>query len=750
MKNSNEEYSFDNLIKASFINENVLRVFVNEKTSFDFIEDNACKAVEATSKEEGSSLVVSTEDVSVVLKDSAISVEYKGKNIFADKYAFNIDKKKGISKEEEALLEAEGHLGTTLAASTYLISRTKEQSDVYYGLGDHAGFLNKRSYVYDNWNTDDPSPHNEQYRSLYKSAPYYICKNDNVVYGVFHDDTYKTTFDFGVEDTVNNTIKSDGGSLNFYIIFGDSIKDVTANYFALVGKMPLPARFMLGNQQSRWGYKCEKDILDVVSGYENSDIGLDVVFMDIDYMDNYKVFTVDGKKFPNVSDMLKKLKERGVRIVPIIDPGVKAEEGYSVYDEGIKEGHFARYNGEVYHNEVWPGDSVFPSFMSSTVRDFWKKQVRGLVDKGFAGVWNDMNEPASFKGPLPDDVKFFDENGNEYNHKEVHNVFGHFMARATYDGIKEQTNTRPYVITRAAYIGTQKYSTFWTGDNCSLWSHLQMSIPQILSMGLSGFVFSGVDVGGFGGAYCPPELLCRWIECAIFMPLCRNHAALGTRPQEPYRYSSEVQETYRKHVRLRYRLLPYLYDNFYKLEKNNLLPISPLSYHYESDKNTFEINDEFMVGDSVLVAPILNQGARARSVYLPDIFFDMKTQKIFKRGYHTVPANLDYVPVFVKRNSIIPTYIADTHVRDSYDTLEINIFGNVAEYTHYYDDGISFDYQSGKYNVYEFEYKRQILKLTITKLDAKSTYKKLIVHTKDKTETFDMPLNLSTVLFDLS
>jgi alpha-glucosidase len=369
------------------------------------------------------------------------------------------------------------------------------------------------------------------------------------------------------------------------------------------------------------------------------------------------------------------------------------EKGYFVTDK----------DGEVYVNAVWPGDSHFPDFGRKEVRDWWANNHKVLTDLGVGGIWNDMNEPASFHGELPADVVFYDED-RKTNHAEMHNVYGHLMSKSTYTGLKEQTGKRPFVITRACYAGSQKYTTVWTGDNQSLWHHLQMVIPQLCNLGMSGFTFCGTDIGGFG-ADTTPELLCRWIQAAMFSPLFRNHAAKGTKDQEPWRFSKEVADINRKYIELRYKFLPYIYDLFYKGETTGLPVMRPLVLHYPNDPEVRNLNSEFLAGESILVAPVLEQGATKRMVYLPEgTWYDYWTGEKFEgKQYILKDAPIDVCPIYIKGGSIIPTYEVVQYVGEKpYNKLELLVTPCAGEYTHFQDNGEDYAYKNGEYNLYRF------------------------------------------------
>ena len=424
----------------------------------------------------------------------------------------------------------------------------------------------------------------------------------------------------------------------------------------------------------------------------------------IDYMDGYRVFTWNEKDYGDPAGTIQELADEGFKAVCIIDPGVKLDPGYEKYDEGIAGDYFVKTpEGEVYVNAVWPGDSVYPDFGQPKVRKWWAENQKFLTDIGVAGVWNDMNEPASFHGELPSDVVFTDED-QKSTHAAMHNVYGHLMSKATYEGLKEQTGKRPFVITRACYAGSQKYTTVWTGDNQSLWSHLQMAVPQLCNLGLSGLAFAGTDVGGFG-ADCTAELLCRWVQVGAFSPLFRNHSSNGSIYQEPWQFGEKTVNIYRKFVELRYRLLPYLYDLFAECEKTGLPIMRPLVLHYEKDENTWNLNDEFLVGEHLLVAPVLEQGQTKKMVYLPEgIWYDFNTGKRYEgKQYYLVDAPLDTCPMFAKAGSMIPTYEVMQYVGEKpYDTLNMLVFPGEGTYVHYQDNGSDFAYQDDAYNEYAF------------------------------------------------
>ncbi|MBO5281949.1 MAG: DUF4968 domain-containing protein [Lachnospiraceae bacterium] len=610
-----------------------------------------------------------------------------------------------MSREALELLAGEGHEAAEQEGHLFDVLKCLKGDEHFYGLGDKTGFLDKRSYAYEMWNTDNPAPQVDSFKALYKSIPFFMALTGEQVYGIFLDNTYKSFFDMGQESRKYYSFGAAAGNLDYYYIAGDSLREVLARYTYLTGTCPLPQKWTLGYHQSRWGYVTQEDIEEIARGMRERDIPCDAIHFDIDYMQDYKVFTWNENRYHgDAAGYLQTLADRGFKPVVINDPGMKKEPGYGVYDEGVSNGYFARTpQGEVYINAVWPGEAAFPDFGNPEVRKWWGEKQKFLLDKGVRGIWNDMNEPASFNGPLPEDVVFTDEN-EEASHARMHNVYGHLMAEAAYRGLERLDGRRPFVITRACYAGSQKYTTCWTGDNHSIWAHLQMAIPQLCNLGLSGMPFAGTDVGGFGSD-TTAELLCRWVQVGCFSPLFRNHSAMGTRRQEPWQFGQETLEIYRKYVKLRYHWIPYFYDLFYEAEQTGAPVMRPLVFHYEKDETAATCNDEFLLGDRILAAPVVYPGMRKRMVYLPEgVWYDYWThEKLTGPVWIIRDAPLEVCPIYVKAGSVIPAMEPMSYVGEKEeDTLLLDVFPGEGRWDHYMDNGTDFAYREGEYNRYRF------------------------------------------------
>ncbi len=724
------------------VNAKIINVFVPFLSDEHFssaIDGDKSVKTDFSWERNGAQVTLRTEYVTAKIY-SNLKIDFfsaAGKTVCRD-YRGKMEKVLRMSDADAALMAQEGHkIERADFDKTINVVKSLDRDEILFGLGDKAGFIDKRGYEYVMWNTDTAAPHDEQMSSIYKSIPFYMSKKSNgEVYGIFFDNTYKSVFNMGKDSPDYMWYGVDGGNLDYYFIYGSSLADVVGSYTYLTGTTPLPQRWTLGYHQSRWGYVDEKDVRYIADNMRENGIPCDAIHLDIDYMERYKVFSINKERYHDPEKTVADLKENGFKAVTIVDPGVKVEKDYNIYEEGLERGYFAKdKNGLPYVNQVWPGDSLYPDFGSPEVRSWWSDHMSFYKELGISGIWNDMNEPASFRGELPQDVAFTNE-GRRTTHAEVHNIYGHNMSRATYEGLKAHTGKRPFVITRACYAGTQKYATAWTGDNRSIWSHLRLLIPQLCTLGLCGMSIVGTDIGGFM-LDTTPELLVRWVEAAVFSPLFRNHCNKGSRYQEPWRFGRETLDIYRKYVALHYAFIPYMYDLLFEGEKTGLAVMRPLALHYENDDKAARCNSQFLVGESVLCAPVIEQGATDRAVYLPKgEWYDYNTGKKIKGGRSVIAkAPLDTMPMYVKAGSILPNYESMQYVGEKpLDTLILDVYPGKGAYTHYQDNGEDFAYREGEYNEYEFTLSADgTLSGKLTHGGYGEKYKKIIVRCKGKT-----------------
>ena len=581
----------------------------------------------------------------------------------------------------------------------------------YYGLGDKAGPLDRRGRAFTMWNTDAYAwqGHTDP---LYKSIPFFIGLRQGTAYGVFFDNTHRSSFDFGKESEGQLSFGAEGGELDYYFIAGPQPARVLERYTALTGRTPLPPMWALGFQQSRYSYTPQARVREVASMLRKERIPADAIYLDIDYQDGYAPFTVDRKAFPDFVRMIADLRAQGLRTVLITDLHIKHDpgKGYAPFDSGLREDAFIRNpDGSLYIGPVWPGDSVFPDFTLRRVRDWWGGLYRDFVSMGAAGYWNDMNEPSVFRVPgntMSLDAVHRLDDGGKRDHRAIHNVYGMLNARATYEGLLElQPDQRPFVLTRAAYAGTQRYAATWTGDNTASWHHLAQSTPNLLSLGLSGYAMAGDDIGGFIGSP-PPDLLTRWFQLGAFNPVFRNHAATDTRPHEAWVDGPAHEALRRQAIEQRYRLMPYLYTAAEENARTGLPIMRPVFLQYPQAESFYGNDRDFLFGADLFVAPVASELLDAHSVSLPPgHWYEFGTSR--RHATPKEPLKLDprpdTVPLYARGGAIVPMQPLVQHTGEQpVGPLQLQVYlpaageGGCAG-SLYQDDGISEAFRQGAF-----------------------------------------------------
>ncbi len=584
----------------------------------------------------------------------------------------------------------------TINENDKTLSMKLEKTDRVYGLGETVRGMNKRGWTYTSNNSDDPV-HTEDKRSLYASQNFILITSvdSSCSLGIYVDTPGKVTFDIGYTKLDELKISFEDLDADLYFIEGKSPLETVSAFRHMIGRSYIPPRWAFGFGQSRWGYKNESDIRRVADEYAKAGIPIDMIYMDIDYMERFKDFTVDEEAFPEFPAFVNEMRENGIHLIPIIDAGVKIEEGYDVYEEGVKGDYFCKKeNGENLVAAVWPGQVHFPDFLKDSAREWFGNKCKVLMDQGIDGFWNDMNEPAIFytedhlaevfeklddyKGKNLDIWSFFkfkdlvgsiannaedyrrfyhEYKGQKIRHDKVHNLYGYNMTKAAGEAFERLSpNKRILMFSRSSYIGMHRYGGVWCGDNQSWWSHLLLNIQQMPALSMCGFLYSGADIGGFG-ADTTEDLLLRWTAFGIFTPLFRNHSALGTREQEMYQFPS--CDIFKNLVELRYALIPYLYSEFMKAVLEEKMLFKPLGFEY-LDERSAEVEDQLLLGDSLMLAPVYKQNAGGRMVYLPE---DMKMvrfrawndydEEVLTQGDHYVKAGLDEVLVFLRKGKVL-------------------------------------------------------------------------------------------------
>lgn len=699
-------------VRASF------RKPLPEKDHSWAIEKTSWEATRWSFSEQPAAFTISTDEVEVVVRRSPLLVEFRNARTHE---VINAD-------ERPMMFDAKGTMAGMMfdpkAGPFVAVSKRLGFDEHFYGLGEKAARLDKRRGFFMNWNSDTPG-YTEGKDPIYQTIPFYIGLQKGAAYAIFFDNSYRSYFDFGRSSQQYAAFGAEGGEVNYYFFQGPEIKKILGRYSDLTGHMPLPPLWTLGNQQSRWSYYPQSMAEEVVRQYRQRDIPLDALHLDIDYMQAYRVFTFNTERFPNPKDFTERMRRQGVKVVTIVDPGVKyqppaqgtanaptpsapellpQDKSYYVFNQGLEKNYFQRRrNGDIYIGRVWPGESVLVDFTLPDARRWWGDLHRAYTDNGIAGIWTDMNEPSDFvdqTGKNQLDVVSFDE-GERSTHAKNRNVFALLMARATYEGLQRlEPDKRPYVITRAAYAGYQRYSTMWTGDTPSTWETLSTSIPMYQSLGLSGQPFVGGDVGGFIGRG-NGELLARAYQISFLVPFCRNHKDISGYDNEPWRYGKYYEDIIRKYLKLRYRLMPFLYTTLEEAHRTGVPVFRPLVLEYQQDESTLNLDDEFMVGRDLLVAPILKPDLVQRMVYLPQgTWYDYWTGKRYTGGTMIrADAPLDTVPFYVRGGAIIPLGPEMNYTGEKpTDPLSFHIYMDErgqASASLYEDDGSSPAYKQG-------------------------------------------------------
>lgn len=583
-------------------------------------------------------------------------------------------------------------------------------TDVIYGLGEANRGINKRGYRYVSNCTDDPH-HTEDKTSLYGAHNFIVVSGKQHV-GLFFDYPATISFDIGYTQQNLLTVSCERADLYLYVITGESAYDVVKQFRKIIGTSYIAPKYAFGFGQSRWGYKTAEDIERVVRGYRDHQLPIDMVYLDIDYMQDYKDFTVNAERFPAFEQFVQKMKAEKIHLIPIIDAGVKIEKGYEIYEEGLEKGYFCkREDGSAFVAAVWPGWTHFPDVLNPDARAWFGGKYELLTSLGIDGFWNDMNEPAIFyseegiralnqavsdhvktfgadamvdnpdaipfeaRGILeriqnnPEDYKRFyhNVNGTMVCHDLVHNLYGYNMTRAAGEALRKIAPDKNMLLfSRSSYIGMHRYGGIWTGDNQSWWSHILLNLKMLPSLNMCGFLYTGADLGGFG-ADTTRDLLLRWLALGVFTPLMRNHTALGTREQECYQF--EQIEDFRHVVGVRYRLIPYLYSVYVKAAERGEMYFRPLGFDFPNDRRAVETEDQLLLGDEAMIAPVYTQNVSGRTVYLPEEMKFVKFmpdgtiyEEILPQGTHYVEVALNEVPLFIRKGKCIPVVEAAEHV----------------------------------------------------------------------------------------
>ena len=737
MENNSPEftiYTDNGLVKVIIYSTNVVRIRV-EKQVFTKTFSYAVVA----NPEKCNIVTNDTPELLVIQTDSVI-IQIQKKPL---RFTF-------LNKNKQLLNADDNSFGTSWLGEQVATYKTLQPNERFIGLGEQTGNLDRRGDALTNWNTDDPG-YNGGTKSLYSSIPFYIGLHNNLCYGIFFDNSAQTTFSFGAGNNRFSSFRADCGEMNYYFIYNSNVRKIIESYTWLTGRMPLPPIWSLGYQQCRYSYFPDADVLSTARKFRERNIPADMIYLDIHYMDHYKLFTWDQNRFPNPENTITQLKQLSFHTAVIIDPGVKVEDNYNVYTDGIKSDIFIKYpDGTRYQGNVWPGWCNFPDFTMPKARDWWGNWVKSYTSIGVTGFWNDMNEIAAWGRDVPLLLELNWE-GQKTSYREAKNVYGMQMARSSYEGAKKNMNgNRPFVLTRAGYSGLQRYTAIWTGDNQSYDDHMLLGVRLLNSLGISGVSYAGMDIGGFSGN--PSQnLYTRWMQIGSFVPMFRGHTAIYTNRTEPWAFGEIAEDIVRRYIGFRYQLMPYLYSNFYESTRSGLPVMRSLAIDYTFDPNIYDgkYQQEFLSGPSILVAPVKGNDELA-NIYLPEgEWYDLFTDKKYT-GHQSIltEAPLNKLPLYVKAGSIVPMQgLVESTAENSGDTLTLHIYKGItnSSFLYYEDDGNTYQYNEGKFYKRQLNYNNDKKSIELTAKeganDSKFKFLNLVFHGYNNNEALQLSVN---------
>ncbi len=670
--------------KAQFYNDHIIRITASREASFEDFSYAVIASPQQTPvavQEKDTALTLTGTHLQLVISKNPARFSFQTR----DGRVINEDDTFGISWNGEQV-------------TSY---KKLQEGERFIGLGEKTGPLDRRGHGYQNWNTDNFAYHSGA-DPLYCSTPFYIGIHNDLVYGIFLDNSFKSFVNFGASNNRFSSIAADRGDMNYYFIRGSSVGEIIQQYTHLTGRMPLPPLWSIGYQQCRYSYFPDTEVLSIANTFREKDIPSDVIVFDIHYMEAYKIFTWHKEHFSNPKKLMDELKAKGFEVVVMCDPGIKVEEGYEAYEDGVKQDVFVKYpDGSNYTGQVWPGWCHFPDFTKPATRTWWKEKFKNYVSLGISGFWNDMNEIATWGNQLPENLEM-DFEGHKDSMRRGRNIYGMQMSRATYEGTKELLNgKRPFNLTRAGFSGIQRYAAVWTGDNVANDEHMMLGVRLLNSMGITGIAFCGYDVGGFVGD-ANPKLFARWISLGAFSPFFRGHSMVNSRDAEPWSFGEEVEEISRNYIKLRYRLMPYLYSAFYEATQTGMPVNRSLAIAHPFDAKVYQgqYQHQYFFGASLLVAPVESYKELTK-VYLPEgDWYQLFDDKKINSGESMLECPVDKLPVFVKGSAIlVMNEEAGNNTKQKNETLEIHLYAGESNNTflRYEDDGETFAHEKGSF-----------------------------------------------------
>ncbi|WP_312900037.1 glycoside hydrolase family 31 protein [Chryseobacterium taichungense] len=742
--------------KVSVYNPNTIRIQISknkniEDFSFALVDEKIPDFPDFKISDNGNSISVSTKEITAVIQKSPyFKITYKN------------------AKGEVINEDLDGKaLGTTFQGDKVTVYK-RHFGERFVGMGESLGNLDRNKTIVTTWNTDFYK-YDDPRIPMYISVPFYIGILKDKVYGIYYDNSFKGTFNFGASNKRFMSVSFDGGDMDYFFIHDDSVGKVIENYTAITGRMPLPPKWSIGYQQSRCSYYNEDQVNFIAKTFREKKIPLDGIVLDADYLVEYEPFRIDTKKFPDMKKMASQLKQKGIELTASVNPGIKIDPTYDAYNDGIKKDIFLKYqDGEKYITDIYPNTNYFPDFTYPKARTWWADQMKIYQDMGINGYWNDMNEPAIDGQMMPDNV-VFDYDGRKSNTAESHNLYGFLMARSSYESFKKYGgNRRPFVMTRSAFAGVQRYATVWSGDNQAKDEHILLGVLLNNQMSLSGIPFVGPDLGGYIGDG-NKDLYRRWVEVGVFSPYLRNHREQFAAANEPWSYGEENELISQSYIGFRYQMMPYLYSKFHETSQNGMPISKALCVDYPFDSNIYNVNyqHQFLFGDAFLIAPVIGKD-KQKKIYFPEgQFYNIFTdEKIVGNQEKLMELDPYHLPIFAKASSIIPLQTVTQSTKEKPDdTLLLHIYNGDKPntFSYYEDDGETLNYEKGDFykRSIEFDPQKEIIRFSKAEGKFSSNFKKIkiILHgfnavsadlnaKQEQCKLFDPLANLDQIFYD--
>lgn len=722
-KNGIEGKTQKEIFEISVYSENVIRVQISKNDKID----NFSYALVSNEKPNYNAFTIENFSNTILLSTKALKVEIEK----APSLRITFKDSKGTILNEDM---AGNGMGTTFIGDKTTVYKKLQEGERFVGMGESLGNLDRKGSVVTTWNTDNYKYDNDKI-PMYISIPFYMGVLKDKVYGMFYDNSFRGTFNFGASNTRFSSVSFEGGDMDYFFIHDNNLGKVLNHYSSLTGRMPLPPKWSIGYHQSRCSYYPENQVMFIAESFRNKKIPLDCIVLDADYLHEYEPFRINTTRFPDMKGMAAKLYNKGIELTASVNPGIKIDPSYEAYNDGLKKDVFLRFtDGEIFKTDIYPNMNHYPDFTDPKSRNWWIDQMKIYQDLGINGYWNDMNEPAIGGQAMPDNV-IFDFDGKKATQLEAHNLYGYLMARSSFESFKKYGgNKRPFVMTRSAFAGVQRYATVWSGDNQAKDEHILLGVLLNNQMGLSGLPFVGPDLGGFNGDG-NKDIFKRWVEVGVFSPFLRNHREPFSAANEPWSYGEEAEAIAKTYIEFRYKMMPYMYSKFYDASKTGM-PISrSLCIDNPFDSKVYSTNYQyqFLFGDAFLIAPLTSKEL-SKVIYFPESnWYNIYSDAVISGNQELLQNFPMYnLPLYVKESSIVPLQSVTQSTKEKpTEVLYLHVYNGTIEnqFQYYEDDGTTLNYENKMFykRMIQFNPKDKSLVLSNVEGNYVSNFKKIKV-----------------------